>query len=247
MLRSDATAIAPTQPTAAAQPVRASSTYVGGTGGFGGLIGDVRADVVDFIQNGSTDMAAAAPATEAAADALPPALASLSPSAQGYRDATQGTSVAPPEQQAFLDAIAPYAEETGARLGVAPEIVAAHAALESGWGRKPLRQSDGGDTNNLFGVKAGAAWQGSTVDATTTEYDGGGAVKKVERFRSYADPAGAFHDYTQLLLDNPRYRSVLNVGSDARAFAQGLARGGYATDPGYADKLVRLATRLQSQ
>ena len=31
----------------------------------------------------------------------------------------------------------------------------------------------------------------------------------------------------------------------ARAFAQGLARGGYATDPAYAAKLERLATKLQ--
>jgi flagellar protein FlgJ len=39
-----------------------------------------------------------------------------------------------------------------------------------------------------------------------------------------------------VLLDNPRYRAA--TGSDAGAFAQGLARGGYATDPHYAAKLT---------
>jgi len=48
-----------------------------------------------------------------------------------------------------------------------------------------------------------------------------------------------------MLIDNPRYKGALGVGSDARAFAQGLARGGYATDPAYAAKLERLATKLQ--
>ena len=37
----------------------------------------------------------------------------------------------------------------------------------------------------------------------------------------------------------------LGAGNDAHAFAQGLARGGYATDPAYASKLAKLATRLQ--
>ena len=83
------------------------------------------------------------------------------------------------------------------------------------------------------------------AQALTTEHVDGANVKKVEPFRSYADPASGFRDYAQLLLDNPRYRAALNTGSDARAFAQGLARGGYATDPGYADKLARVAARIQ--
>ena len=44
---------------------------------------------------------------------------------------------------------------------------------------------------------------------------------------------------------NPRFQGALQAGDDARAFAQGLARGGYATDPAYADKLSTLAARLQ--
>jgi flagellar protein FlgJ len=244
MLRPDSAATPSTLPAQATAPVRAAAG--GSGGGFGGLIGEVRADVADFIENGSADtLPPVATMAPPAADALPASLASFAPVVRPDRDTAAAATA--PDQHAFLQAIAPYAEQTGARLGVAPEIVAAHAALESGWGKKPLRDADGGDTHNLFGLKAGAAWQGGVADALTTEYDAAGPTTKVERFRSYADPAGAFDDYAQLLLDNPRYHSALNAGSDARAFAQGLARGGYATDPAYADKLVRLAQRLRSQ
>ena len=61
-----------------------------------------------------------------------------------------------------------------------------------------------------------------------------------------SDRASAFRDYAQLLATNPRYRAALNAGGDARAFAQGLAQGGYATDPAYAEKLAHVATRIQS-
>jgi flagellar protein FlgJ len=215
--------------------------------GFGALFGNVRADVEDFIENGA----------HGASSAMPPSMASLSVEGQAYRGAASASAaagaagsadagVSGEAQQDFLATIAPWAQETGQKLGVSPDIVAAHAALESGWGRKPLRQADGGDTNNLFGIKASGGWQGDVATALTTENQDGAAIKKVERFRSYPDQASAFRDYTQLLLDNPRYHAALNTGTDARAFAQGLARGGYATDPAYADKLARLATRIQS-
>jgi len=83
------------------------------------------------------------------------------------------------------------------------------------------------------------------AESATTEYVGGAAVKTKEKFRSYPDGASAFRDYAQMLLDNPRYKGAIGAGSDAHAFAQGLAKGGYATDPAYAAKLARLAGKLQ--
>jgi flagellar protein FlgJ len=59
------------------------------------------------------------------------------------------------------------------------------------------------------------------------------------------DGASAFRDYARMLLENPRYRGAIGAGGDANAFAQGLAKGGYATDPAYAAKLARLAGKLQ--
>jgi flagellar protein FlgJ len=210
--------------------------------GFGALFGDVRGDVEDFIENGSHGAGSGASAAS-----MPASMDTLSVEGQAVRDASAGAGVTGEAQQEFLAAIAPLAQQTGQQLGVSPDIVAAQAALETGWGKKPLRQADGADTHNLFGMKAGGNWHGDVTSATTTEDQDGAAIKKTERFRSYPDQASAFHDYAQLLLTNPRYRSALNAGSDAQAFAQGLARGGYATDPAYADKLTRLAARVRSQ
>ena len=82
------------------------------------------------------------------------------------------------------------AEDTARRLGVAPEVVAAHAALESGWGQHALRNNGAGaDSNNLFGLKAGSGWQGAVASAVTTEFQHGVALKKTEQFRSYPDTA----------------------------------------------------------
>lgn len=149
------------------------------------------------------------------------------------------------EQHEFVAAIAPAAQAVAGRLGVAAELVVAHAALESGWGRWPLRGADGGTTHNLFGVKAGEAWQGAVVRARTTEFEGGVAVKREDAFRSYSDADSAFRDYARLLIENPRYAGALQTGDDARAFAEGLVRGGYATDPAYADKLTRVAAQIR--
>jgi hypothetical protein len=63
--------------------------------------------------------------------------------------------VDPSLQQAIPGSIAPWAKEAADKLGVAPELVSAHAALESGWGQRPLKNGDGSSTNNLFGIKAG--------------------------------------------------------------------------------------------
>lgn len=142
-------------------------------------------------------------------------------------------------QHAFLEAIRPHAEAAAARLGVAPELVAAHAALESGWGRHA-------PGNNMFGIKAGGNWQGAVQALATMEVEDGVAQTRNERFRGYGDMAGSFEDYAGMLLDNPRYRRALHTGSDAQAFAQALQAGGYATDPDYADKLGRVAASIRA-
>jgi peptidoglycan hydrolase FlgJ len=149
-------------------------------------------------------------------------------------------------QARFLSGISNWADEAAERLGVSGQLVAAHAALESGWGQKPLRGADGASSHNLFGIKATGHWRGDAIEAMTTEHEGGVEHRRTERFRSYPDLGSAFQDYARLLLDNPRYRAALNTGNDAEAFAQGLARGGYATDPDYARKLVQVARQIQS-
>jgi flagellar protein FlgJ len=224
----------------AAETQRIALPLGSGAGGFSALMGQVQREVGDFIANGSTGDTAGA--LRAGAEAQ---LARMRFSdAASVTNAGEGTLSA--AQQSFVDSISPWLTEASQQLGVAPNVLAAHAALESGWGAKPLRQAGGADSNNLFGVKAGSGWQGSVVDAKTTEFEGDVALKTTERFRSYAGAGEAFRDFTRLLRDNPRYQAALNTGKDARAYAQALVRGGYATDPAYADKLAQVAARLQS-
>ncbi|BBH13473.1 flagellar rod assembly protein/muramidase FlgJ [Chromobacterium haemolyticum] len=147
----------------------------------------------------------------------------------------------------FAAEMLPHARTAAAQLGVAPEAVVAHAALESGWGKRAIRHPDGSNSHNLFGIKASGDWQGRTVSVMTTEYEGGVAQKRVEKFRAYGSYAEAFSDYARLLKDSPRYKSALNQGQNMYGFAHALQSGGYATDPRYARKLVDVAATLAQQ
>jgi len=187
-------------------------------GATSGLYRELHAEVTSFIENGS-----GANLTTPAPHAAPIAEAGSTPDA---------------EQQAFLDRIAPLAREAGARLGVSPDLISAQAALETGWGKSAA----GG---NLFGIKATGGWRGEVAQAATTEYEQGEAKQRTEGFRAYPDAASSFRDFTALMMSNPRYQGVLHSGDNAAAYAQGLQRGGYATDPAYADKLVRVAAKIQ--
>jgi flagellar protein FlgJ len=138
------------------------------------------------------------------------------------------------KKRAFLDSLRPQAEAAAAATGVPADFILAHAALESGWGARTITGADGSNSYNLFGVKAGSNWQGDSVQVQTTEYRQGVPLKVAQTFRAYADYGAAFNDYASLL--KSRYAQALQ-GNDANGFAQGLAAGGYASDPAYAGKL----------
>lgn len=144
----------------------------------------------------------------------------------------------------FVQTLLPHAAPAADQLGVAPEVLVAHAALESGWGRRAIRNADGSDSHNLFGIKAGSDWRGATTSVMTTEYVNGVPQKKVDTFRSYPSYREAFADYANLLSTSSRYRNVLNQGRNIRGFAMGLQSGGYATDPRYARKLMDVMSSL---
>lgn len=143
------------------------------------------------------------------------------------------------QTQTFVNSVWPHAVAASQQTGIPPHFMVAHAALESGWGRAEPRAADGRPSYNLFGIKAGGNWRGAVVSAPTTEYVGGVAEQRVERFRAYGSYAEAFQDYAQLLAKSPRYREVI-ASTDAAGFSRGLQRAGYATDPLYASKLERI-------
>ena len=143
----------------------------------------------------------------------------------------------------FQTRLMPYAQQASDATGIPAVFMLGQAALDSSWGRKEIRSADGAQSFNLFGVKAGGNWKGAVVETVTTEYVNGTARKSTEKFRAYSSYAEAFHDYANLLRSNPRYADLVSQaaqGLDADAFAQGLQRAGYATDPRYAEKLGRI-------
>jgi len=134
--------------------------------------------------------------------------------------------------------------------GIPAAFMVAQAAHETGWGRKEIRHADGSPAHNLFGIKAGSNWTGPVAEVTTTEYIGGVARKVTAKFRAYSSYAESFADYAKLMKDSPRYAGVVASAGNASAFAHGLQKAGYATDPAYGDKLTRVINttlRLQRQ
>ena len=148
----------------------------------------------------------------------------------------------------FIDKLLPHAKTASLSTGIPPHFMLAQAALESGWGKHEMRHADNRPSYNLFGIKAGANWKGDVIETVTTEYVNGVPQKMVEKFRAYNSYAEGFNDYAKLLLDNPRYAKVLK-SNDAATFANGLQRAGYATDPLYADKIIRIlnSDKLQNR
>ena len=136
------------------------------------------------------------------------------------------------------------ADETG----IPAPFMLAQAALETGWGKREIIGRDGTNSHNLFGIKAGGSWNGPTVEVTTTEYISGQPRKMIQKFRAYASEAESFADYARLMKDSPRYAKVVEKAADAKSFAMGLQKAGYATDPLYCDKLgkvINTTLRLQ--
>ena len=174
-----------------------------------------------------------------------PASATAPTAAVPVTSAAGADKISSAQQASFVRTLEPLAQSAGQSLGVAPDTLIAQAALETGWGRSMPTDSNGRSSSNLFGVKAGDSWRGAAVQANTTEYDQGTPSTTRAAFRSYGDASQSMGDYVSLLQTSPRYAGALGAGSDVHAFANGLQRGGYATDPNYVNKLVATVATLR--
>jgi flagellar protein FlgJ len=153
----------------------------------------------------------------------------------------------PETQNNFISDLWPAAQEAGQQLGVDPRNLIAQAALETNWGTRVPRDTSGRSSNNLFGMKAGGQWNGTSIAGNTREYEHGTAIGTTAQFRAYASREQSFQDYVSLLRSSPRYTAALNTGSNTHAFATALASGGYATDPDYASKITAIAATIRSR
>ncbi|RTZ16217.1 flagellar assembly peptidoglycan hydrolase FlgJ [Vibrio aquaticus] len=145
--------------------------------------------------------------------------------------------------ESFVSSMKPYAEKAAKALGVDSSLLLAQAALETGWGQKVINNSRG-SSNNLFNIKADRSWGGEKVATQTLEYHQGVPVKEQAAFRSYSNYEDSFNDYVQFLNENPRYTTALRHGGNDEAFIHGIHKAGYATDPQYADKVLRVKAKI---
>ena len=155
------------------------------------------------------------------------------------------TTFKSPEE--FIETMRPHAELAAKEIGVDPELLIAQAALETGWGKKVIRNSDGTNSHNLFGIKASRRWDGDSVNVGSLEYRNGVAKKEVSAFRSYDSFTESFKDYVDFIKNQSRYDGAVEQAGNNRAYIKGLQTAGYATDPNYANKIMNILERKSLQ
>lgn len=146
--------------------------------------------------------------------------------------------------QEFISAMLPMAQQAADKLGVDPRYLVAQAALETGWGKNMVRDGQGQNTFNLFGIKA-HGWKGESAQAATSEFVKGVKVTEKADFRKYDSFAQSFNDYVSFIQSNSRYQEALKVADNPEHYLRELQRAGYATDPQYAQKISRIAQQMQ--
>ncbi len=173
----------------------------------------------------------------------PPSTISLGQS--GMRSAPAAPAAPPPVGPApkgrdgFVQHLSDMAERVSQASGIPASFMLGQAGHETGWGKSEIKNADGSNSFNLFGIKAGKGWTGKVAEVTTTEYVDGVPRKMVAKFRAYDSYEDSFRDYARLITESPRYekaQATAKSGS-ALAYAAELQKAGYATDPAYARKL----------
>ena len=120
-------------------------------------------------------------------------------------------------------------ESLAAKAGAKyPALVAAQWALESGWGQHQSGK------NNFFGIKG----KGTVV--STKEFINGQWITIRDEFKDFASPEDCVNDLvSKWYKDYKSYRGV-NRATSPDECARLLVTEKYATDPAYADKLIRI-------
>lgn len=140
------------------------------------------------------------------------------------------------EQKAFIERVGALAAEDMQKSGVLASLTIAQAILESGWGKSGLTVK----ANALFGIKAGTSWKGRVYSTKTQEcYDGVNFTTVTALFRAYGSWEESVADHSALLTGAARYKDVIGE-RDYKTACRAIKAAGYATDPQYADKLIRL-------
>ena len=142
--------------------------------------------------------------------------------------APETSAVRNPAYVAYIEKWQATALAQQAQYGIPASITLAQGLLESGAGQSTLATT----ANNHFGIKCHNDWTGGTF---TKDDD-----KRDECFRSYQNADDSFRDHS-LFLKRKRYEVLFTYDiNDYKAWANGLKACGYATDPSYPQKLIRI-------
>lgn len=133
------------------------------------------------------------------------------------------------DRLAYIDKYSALAISEMERTGVPASITLAQGLLESGAGKSRLAVK----ANNHFGIKCHKSWTGEKI-----YYDDDAPG---ECFRSYSKAEDSYRDHSDFLRYYDRYKFLFDYEiTDYKSWAYGLKKAGYATDPAYADKLIKL-------
>ncbi len=114
------------------------------------------------------------------------------------------------------------------RMGIPAAITLAQGLLETENGNSDLVKK----SNNHFGIKCKSSW---TAGGVSHDDDAPG-----ECFRMYKDADESYRDHSNYLRGNDRYSSLFKLDPrDYKAWAYGLRKAGYATNPKYPDILIK--------
>jgi len=114
------------------------------------------------------------------------------------------------------------------RTGIPASITLAQGMIESDFGRSRLAR----EANNHFGIKCHDNWTGPTIRHNDD--------RRNECFRKYSRAEDSFYDHSDFLKSASRYSFLFDLPStDYKGWAKGLKKAGYATNPDYADMLIR--------
>ena len=142
------------------------------------------------------------------------------------------------EKDKFLGMASGLARTSYEKTGMSAALQTAQAILETGWGQSvPVDKYTGLLSNNLFGIK-GSGPKGSVTSNTWEVYNG--ITYRVDAgFRAYDNAAQSWADHKEFL-NKDRYTDFRGVMFDYMQGAWALRRAGYATDPQYPIKLMKL-------
>lgn len=138
------------------------------------------------------------------------------------------------DKKGFIDSIKEGALKGQREHNILASLTIAQAILESGWGSSQLTQR----ANNLFGIKAFSNWKGRKINIPTTEWYNGKMTMINADFKAYDSLTDSIEDHNKLLT-NARYNPVREC-KDYKAACESIRDCGYATDPEYTKKLIKI-------